>query len=116
MPEVIVSYLSSGSPLEASYIQDSLIETYKRDFSKYGRTSELSHLQTVFQAIPRMVSEQIKYVNIDRDSRSRELKQALSLLSLARVVVPVSCTDASGLPLRATISNRLKYIFLDLCL
>jgi len=114
MPEVIETYLTTKSLLQASYVQDSLIETYKRDFSKYGQSSELSHIQTAFQSIPRMVSEQIKYVNIDRESRSREIKRALSLLTLARVINPVSCSDASGLPLGATISNRIKYIFLDI--
>ncbi|WP_181391389.1 ATP-binding protein [Methanospirillum stamsii] len=114
MPEVIVSYIETKSILEASYVQDSLIETYKRDFSKYAKSSELIHLQTVFSAIPRMVSEQIKYVNIDRESRSRELKTALHLLTLARVITPVFSTDASGLPLRAKLSNRQKFIFLDI--
>lgn len=114
MPEVIHSYAQSEKLLQASYVQDSLIETYRRDFSKYGRTSELQHLQNAFLAIPRMVSEQIKYVNIDRESRSREIKNALSLLTLARVINPVFCTDASGLPLGATLSGRIKYIFLDI--
>ncbi|MBN1166347.1 MAG: ATP-binding protein [Methanospirillaceae archaeon] len=114
MPEVIVTYLTTGSLVQASYVQESLIETYFRDFSKYGRTVELSHLQTAFDAIPRMVSEQIKYVNIDRESRSREIKNALSLLTLARVIHPVFCTDASGLPLGAGKKNRMKYIFLDI--
>ncbi len=114
MPEVISLYQETKSLLEASYIQDSLIETYKRDFNKYARTSEIIHLQAVFSAIPRMVSEQIKYVNIDRESRSRELKKALHLLTLARVITPVSSTDASGLPLGAALSNRQKYIFLDI--
>ncbi|NLE02506.1 MAG: AAA family ATPase, partial [Fibrobacter sp.] len=84
MPEVIVSHNETKSFLEASYVQDSLIETYKRDFYMYAQSSELIHLQTVFSAIPRMVSEQIKYVNIDRESRSRDLKKALHLLTLAR--------------------------------
>ncbi|WP_052288844.1 ATP-binding protein [Methanospirillum hungatei] len=114
MPEVIASYLESDSFLTCSHIQDALIETYKRDFYKYGKTSEVIHLQTVFSAIPRMVSEQIKYVNIDRESKSRDLKNALHLLSLARVITPVYGTDASGLPLGATLSNKQKYIFLDI--
>ncbi|HWQ68293.1 MAG TPA: DUF4143 domain-containing protein [Methanospirillum sp.] len=60
-----------------------------------------------------MVGDQIKYVNIDRDLRSREIKQTIELLTLARVITRISCTDASGLPLGASLSNRLKYIFLD---
>jgi len=114
MPEVINTYLETKSLLEASYVQDSLIETYKRDFNKYAKSSELIHLQTVFSAIPRMVSEQIKYINIDRESRSRELKKALHLLTLARVITPVNKTDVSGLPLGTTLSNRQKFIFLDI--
>jgi uncharacterized protein len=114
MPEVINTYLLNGSLIQASYVQNSLIETYKHDFSKYGRTSELNNLNTVFQAIPKMVSEQIKYVNIDREVRSRDIKQALVLLSMARVINRISCTNASGLPLGTDVSSRLKYLFLDI--
>jgi uncharacterized protein len=113
MPEVVASYSGDSDLLQASYIQDALIETFKRDFGKYSRTSGLSYLQKVFDAIPRMVGDQIKYVNIDRDSRSRDLKQSMELLTLARVITRISCTDASGLPLGASVSNRLKYLFLD---
>lgn len=113
MPEVVASYIKDKDFLQASYIQDALIETFKRDFGKYSRSLASPYLQKVFDAIPRMVGEQIKYVNIDRDSRSRDLKQAMELLTLARVITRISCTDASGLPLGSSLSNRLKYLFLD---
>ncbi|MFH0967016.1 MAG: AAA family ATPase [Methanobacteriota archaeon] len=113
MPEVIASFSGDLDLLQASYIQDALIETFKRDFGKYSRSIGSPYLHKVFDAIPRMVGDQIKFVNIDRDSRSRDLKLAMELLTLARVITRISCTDASGLPLGSSLSNRQKYLFLD---
>jgi len=42
-----------------------------------------------------------------------EGQTTIDLLALARVITPISCTDASGLPLGSSLSNRRKYVFLD---
>ena len=55
-----------------------------------------------------------KYSNIDTDTRSRDLKNALNLLALAGVVKPIYLTKASGLPLGAQIDEqKFKLNFLD---
>ncbi len=61
-----------------------------------------------------MAGQRIKYSNIDPDTRSRDLKNALSLLTLAGIVRPIYLTKASGLPLGAQINEqRFKINFLD---
>jgi len=95
-------------------IQTALLQTYRSDFGKYAKISQHKYLQKVFDTAPRMVGQRIKYSNIDTDTRSRELKNALNLLALAGIVKPIYLTKASGLPLGAQIDEqKFKLNFLD---
>ena len=114
MPAVVKEYLDSRDLLNCRRIQNSLLQTYRSDFGKYAKSSELKYLQMVFDQSPRLVGERVKYSNIDPDSRSKDIKQALNLLKLAGIISSVFATSASGLPLGAE-ANELKFklIFLD---
>ncbi|MFH1664924.1 MAG: AAA family ATPase [Candidatus Omnitrophota bacterium] len=108
MPAVVKEYLESGNFLNCQRIQNSLLQTYRSDFGKYSKSSEHKYLQKVFDEAPRLVGNRIKYTNIDPDSRSRDVKQAINLLKLAGIICPVNATAASGLPLGAQ-SNEMKF-------
>ena len=83
-------------------------------FGKYARISQHKYLQKVFDTAPRMIGQRIKYSNIAPDTRSRDLKNALNLLSFAGIVRPIYLTKASGLPLGAQINEqKFKLNFLD---
>ncbi|MCF6149611.1 MAG: DUF4143 domain-containing protein [Candidatus Kuenenia sp.] len=114
MPAVLDEYLSSNDLMNCQRIQTALLQTYRSDFGKYARISQHKYLQKVFDTVPRMVGQRIKYSNIDSDIRSRDLKNALNLLSLAAVVRPVCLTKASGLALGAQMNEqKFKLNFLD---
>ena len=114
MPAVLNEYLSSKDLMNCQRIQTALLQTYRSDFGKYAKISQHKYLQKVFDTAPRMVGQRIKYSNIDPDTRSRDLKNALNLLTLAGIVRPIYLTKASGLPLGAQINEqRFKINFLD---
>lgn len=114
MPAVIKEYLESGNLQNCQKIQSGILQTYRSDFGKYAKISQQKYLQKIFDSAPRIVGERIKYSNIDRESRSRDLKNALDLLILAGIVKPVYMSSASGLPLGAQIKqSKFKLIFLD---
>jgi len=114
MPAVLNEYLSSKDLMNCQKIQTSLLQTYRSDFGKYAKISQHKYLQKVFDTTPRLVGQRIKYSNIDSDTRSRELKNALNLLVLSGVVKPIYLTKASGLPLGAQINEqKFKLNFLD---
>ena len=115
MPAVLTEYLSSKDLMNCQRIQTALLQTYRSDFGKYAKISQHKYLQKVFDAAPRMAGQRIKYSNIDPDTRSRDLKNALSLLTLAGIVRPIYLTKALGLPLGAQINEqRFKLNFLDI--
>lgn len=114
MPAVVKEYLESRDFLNCQRIQNSLLQTYRSDFGKYAKSSEFKYLQKVLNEAPRLVGNRIKYSNIDPDSKSRDIKQALNLLKLAGIVYPVYATAASGLPLEAQVNEmKFKLNFLD---
>ncbi len=114
MPAVVKDYLESKNYVNCQRIQSSLLQTYRGDFGKYAKLSEHKYLQKVFSEAPKLVGSRIKYANIDPDSKSRDIKQALNLLKLAGIICPVYATAASGLPLGAqTNETKFKLNFLD---
>lgn len=114
MPAALNEYLSSKDFMNCQRIQTALLQTYRSDFGKYAKISQHKYLQKVFDTTPRMAGQRIKYSNIDPDTRSRDLKNALNLLTLAGIVRPIYLTKASGLPLGAQINEqRFKLNFLD---
>jgi predicted AAA+ superfamily ATPase len=61
-----------------------------------------------------MVGEKTVFSRIDPDSRSFQIKGAVDLLSMARIVMKVSHTSGAGMPLTSCISEKhYKCIFLD---
>jgi hypothetical protein len=61
------------------------------------------------------VGKIVKYVQIDKEARSRDLKPALELLTKTGLIHQVFATTASGLPLHAHMKeNRFKLLFLDI--
>jgi len=114
MPAVVNEYLESRNFLNCQRIQNSLLQTYRIDFGKYAKSSEHKYLQKVLDEAPRLVGERIKYSNIDADSKSRDIKQALNLLKLTGIIYPVYAIAASGLPLEAQVNEmKFKLNFLD---
>lgn len=115
MPAVLKEYLSSKDMTNCQRIQTGILQTYRSDFGKYAKISQHKYLQKVFDTAPRLIGQRIKFSNIDPDTRSRDLKNALNLLALAGIVKPIYLTKASGLPIESQIDEqKLKLNFLDI--
>jgi len=114
MPESVKEFVDSGSYLDCDFIKANILATYKDDFGKYGAKVNQQHLLTVFNALPSVVGTKVKYVNISRSERAKDISRALYLLSLARVCHLVYHSSCNGIPLGAEINRKIfKSIFLD---
>ncbi len=114
MPEAVGVFAETGSFAAAGSAHASILETYRDDFAKYGSRSEIAKLRRVYGFVPGAVGDKFKYSRVDPDARSRDVKRALELLVMARVVRRVTHTDATGLPLGATLKeSAFKTYFLD---
>jgi len=115
MPESILVFSESGSMLHARDIHRSIIQTYQDDFVKYSHEPTLSRIHTVFNAISRIVGRKVKYAKISREDRANDLKQAIELLTKARLLLPTYHSNSSGIPIKSGINQRIyKLFFLDI--
>ena len=114
MPAVVKAFLSESDSLAYQQVQTLLLQTYRDDFGKYATLAKHKHLEKVLSVLPRIIAEQVKYVNIDRETPSRELKEALTLLEKASVIHRINKTAGQGVPLAAQVNEKIfKLIFLD---
>jgi predicted AAA+ superfamily ATPase len=115
MPEAVREFVATGSMNSVSPVHESIIETYRSDFSKYAALDDLVLLRRVFDFVPSAVGEKFKCVNVDPDSRAQKVKNAFTLLALAGLVAPIRHSSASGIPIAASAdSNVFKPLFLDI--
>ncbi len=115
MPEAVQLYVSGKSFEEISDVQTSILETYIDDFAKYAKGQALENLQSVFNFVGGNFGQKIKYASINPDVQSRELKYVIRLLQKAKVIFPVYCSMASGLPLSVFKKEKIyKLFFLDI--
>ena len=115
MPAVVAHFAQYRDFQEIDNIKQNILQTYQDDFHKYGRIKQLPLLRQVFNAIPRLVGQKIKYSNIDPHSKSLQVRESLDALNLARVIHLVHHTQANGIPLGAQADSRIfKAVFLDI--
>ena len=115
MPEAVAVYRETGSLQEVADVHRSIAETYLDDFSKYARQKDLLLLQKVFRFIPRNLGNKVKYSSFSRNDRSKDVRNAIELLSKARVCHAVYHSSCSGMPLLSEANENIyKLIFLDI--
>lgn len=114
MPAVLKNYFTNYDFEQCQIRQTMLIDTYQRDFRKYGKEHEVKYLQTLFDKAPGMVSQHFRYKLVDPHMHSRDLKRAIDLLKKAGVLYKVQATAASHLPLISTVNEKkFKLLMLD---
>lgn len=115
MPSAVIAHVAGQPYHEIQMLQETLLDTFREDFNKYSKRQDIPLLREVFGKIPANVGKKIKYVNLARDEKSRDVKKVLDLLVRARLVQPVYHSDCSGIPINALASPSVfKLIYLDI--
>ena len=114
MPEAVRAYAERQDLLEVQRVQTALVQTMQEDFAKYGTRRLQELMRRAFRHVAENVGRKLKFVNVSREERAADVRGALELLSLSRVVHVVHHTSANGLPLGAERDERhFKSLFLD---
>jgi len=114
MPEAVASYVATGSLMQTPAIHQSIINTYRDDFGKYATGEVLTRIQRVMEYAAATVGDKVKYVNISPAWKAADVRQAIDLLSRANVLSQVHHSDASGIPLGATVDDSVcRLLLLD---
>jgi uncharacterized protein len=114
MPEVVSTWVSAHSYEECQSVQKEIVYTYEVDFAKYKKRANTTLLRLTLHSAAHQIGSKFVYSQVSRDFRSVQIKEALSLLTLAGLLIPVYNTAANGFPLGAEADESCaKYLFLD---
>lgn len=114
MPEAVLAWIKTHNFNQCSHIQEDIIMTYEDDFSKYKKRVSPDLLRTTLHGICHQPGEKITFKQISADYRSSQIREAVRLLTLAGLVVPVIATSGNGIPLDAEANEKnMKILLLD---
>ncbi len=114
MPEAVSTWIKTSSLEELAKVHNNLINTYQDDFAKYAGKLTTTYLEDVLQATPKLLSKKFIYSHVDPLARNASIKQAVNLLTKARLCHVVQSANANGIPMGADINSKcFKMIFID---
>lgn len=114
MPEAVLAWIKTHNFNQCSHIQEDIILTYEDDFSKYKKRVSPDLLRTTLHGICHQPGEKITFKQISADYRSSQIREAVRLLTLAGLVIPVIATSGNGIPLDAEANEKnMKTLLLD---
>ncbi len=117
MPEVVHAWVKEKNIVTCVKIQRTLINTYRQDFNKYAKKSQIKYLDLLFDHIPLQLGKKFKFSAVPGEFRKRELSPCIDLLATAGIIHKVYHTAAQGVPLGAQIDpDEFKIVFLDVAL
>ena len=115
MPEVVAAYIVEKNVYKCQFVLNDLIISLRSDFAKY-KQSGISPLQitSVFDSMAKQSGKKFIFSKAGLDILHYKIKQALEMLKMAGLAIPVVHTSATDLPLDAEINlKKQKMLMLD---
>lgn len=114
MPQAVACWKDKLNLHSCSHIPQTLVEAYKYDFIKYGKSHQIKYLELLFSHIPQQFGRKFKYSKVG-EFRKRDLEPCLELLITAGIIHRVMHSDAQGIPLGAQADlDAFKLFFIDI--
>ena len=114
MPEVVGKYVAQNDLRGCQRVLDDLISSFRIDFAKHKDKVPSSRIREVFESIVRQAGGKFVYKKASQNLNIIQIKEALELLIMAGLVVPVTHTSANGIPLGAEVNlKKRKMLLMD---
>lgn len=113
MPECVAKWVETHNYLLCQEVQDDILVSYEDDFPKYKKKADVNLLRNILRSAAIQATKKFVYSKVG-DYKSIEVKNALDLLILAGLLIPVTHTSANGLPLGSEADHSYrKILFFD---
>jgi len=112
MPEAVAKYAETGRLIETQRVLDDLYIALKADFTKYKNTVPPARLVEVLESVVQQTGGKFILSKASANANHVQIKEALDLLIMASLVLPVTHTAANGIPLGAEVDSRKKKLLL----
>ncbi|MDL2228053.1 DUF4143 domain-containing protein [Bacteroidales bacterium OttesenSCG-928-K03] len=114
MPEVVAEYIKTKDIKRTQQILDDLVISLKDDFVKYKAKVPSLRINEIFDSVIQQSGGKFMYSKASLTSNHLQIKEALELLIMAGLVIPVTHTSANGLPLGAEANpTKRKMLLFD---
>lgn len=103
MPEVVAEYASSGELQTVRNIQRTILQNYRRDFSKHAPEREVPRINMVWDSIPSQLAKENKkfiYGAVRKGARAADFEMAIEWLIDAGLIYKVNRVTKPEMPLK----------------
>jgi predicted AAA+ superfamily ATPase len=108
MPEVIAKYVNEKDLYQCQQILDDLISSLRNDFAKYKKRIPAIQISAAFDSVIRQIGGKFIYLDKEQIYSAFQIKNAIELLIMAGLVIPIIHTSANGLPLGVEINPKFR--------
>lgn len=112
MPEVVDRWVETHDFIQCQEVQDDIIVSYEDDFSKYKKKVDPMLLRLTMRSAAVQATQKFVYSQVGGGYKTEEVKKALEMLILAGILIPVTRTDANGIPLGSEADNSYRKMLL----
>jgi uncharacterized protein len=115
MPESVQVWVNSKDYSQCATVQNDILDAYFEDFSKYKTRISPLILSNTLKSVAIQAGNKFVFSEVGTELNSTQIKEALDLLILAGLIIPVIHTSANGIPLGAETNPKYrKFLFLDI--
>ena len=115
MPEAVNEYITNKNFISVRKYHENLIASFKEDFTKYSKSSEVEYLKLVWDRVPFEIGTRIKYSKLSKNNAlSRNISNAFDILHEAMLVERILPTTSTKLPLIKKRKSAPKAMFIDI--
>lgn len=115
MPEAVHTYVINHDIKECQKVLDDLIGSFRADFAKYKEKIPALRIREVFESVVYQAGGKFVFAKASQNLNTLQIKEALELLIMAGIVMPVTHTSANGIPLGAEVNHKKrKMLLLDM--
>ncbi|MBN2893873.1 MAG: ATP-binding protein [Bacteroidales bacterium] len=115
MPEAVQTYIDTKDLLQVQRVHAGILTSLQFDFAKYGTRKQQEIMQSVFGYVANNLGNKVKYVNIDRNSSSSQIKKSILKLEMSRIILLARKTKSTKPPINQQVDNDVfKSYFFDI--
>lgn len=108
MPELISHYVQGENLQSCQRVLDDLIISLKADFTKYKKRVPALRLSEVFDSVVRQTGGKFVYSKAATEANHKQIKEAIELLIMAGLIIPVTHSSSNGIPLGAECDHKKR--------
>lgn len=112
MPEAVLKYVQGMNLQACQRVLDDLIISLQADFTKYKKRVPALRLSEVMNSVVHQMGGKFVYSKVNTSANIKQIKEAIELLIMAGLIVPVTHSASNGIPLGAEVDHKKRKMLL----